>query len=147
MWLIALLLLKRVSFYILGIVTLNFFMRCNCICTLKLKLFFCSRSHSRKIQIFKNLYLFGALTYLKSQGILLWSSCLNHERGSQKANMLEGNLLKRGGWKICRFKEGLAKRKRGGGDFEGGCVDITMHTMKLLNIWDKYKACSIWDLF
>ena len=107
--------LKRVSFYILGIVTLNFFMRCNCICTLKLKLFFCSRSHSRKIQIFKNLYLFGALTYLKSQGILLWSSCLNHERGSQKANMLEGNLLKRGGWKICRFKEGLAKRKRGGG--------------------------------
>ena len=37
----------------------------------------------------------------------------------QKNQYIEGNCLKRGAWTVCRFKEGLAK-KRGVGFFRGG---------------------------
>ena len=48
--------------------------------------------------------------------------------GVTKIQYRGGNCLKRGAWKVCRFKGGLGK-KVGGCVFKGGTVDTPVHTM------------------
>ena len=62
-------------------------------------------------------------------------------------NQYRGGLPKRGAWKVCRFKGGLARKR--GGVFEGrggGGVDTPIHNMYYLKGWhfDFFQKKSRW---
>ena len=44
----------------------------------------------------------------------------------QKNQYIEGNCLKRGAWTVCRFKEGLAKKRGVGGRGQGVIPQCTL---------------------
>ena len=73
---------------------------------------------------------------LRMKNWYFWGSMKNptFREGSQKT-IIEGGLLKKGAWAVCRFKwgggGGGAGEEGGGGVFGGGGLMTPMHTICL----------------